>query len=107
MPGGYAYYRVNSVDPSKRIYRHHPALYSSVMPEKTILLVDDGDGIAAEHLSYIFDRLYRADPSHSREFGGPGLGLAIAEAIVEAHGGRITAVSKAVGMETAVRRELP
>jgi len=70
-------------------------------------VADDGDGITAEHLPYIFDRFYRADPSRSRELGGSGLGLAIAEAIVEAHGGRITANSEGVGKGTAVRFELP
>ena len=70
-------------------------------------VADDGDGITAEHLPYIFDRFYRADPSRSRELGGSGLGLAIAEAIVEAHGGKITANSEGVGKGTAVRFELP
>ncbi len=70
-------------------------------------VADNGDGIAAEHLPYIFDRFYRADPARSRELGGSGLDLAIAEAFVEAHGGRITAVSEGVGMGTAVRFELP
>ncbi|HUS94679.1 MAG TPA: ATP-binding protein [Patescibacteria group bacterium] len=70
-------------------------------------VADDGDGITAEHLPYIFDRFYRADPSRSRELGGSGLGLAIAEAIVEAHGGRITANSEGVGKGTTVRFVLP
>jgi len=70
-------------------------------------VADDGDGIADEHLPYIFDRFYRADPSRSREMGGSGLGLAISQAFVEAHGGTITAVSEGVGRGTAVRFGLP
>jgi signal transduction histidine kinase len=70
-------------------------------------VADDGDGIAAEHLPYVFDRFYRADPSRSREMGGSGLGLAISQAFVKAHGGRITASSEGVGKGTAVCFELP
>ena len=70
-------------------------------------VADDGDGIAAEHLPYIFNRFYRVDPSRSREMGGSGLGLAIAQAIVKAHGGTITAVSDGPGQGTTVRFELP
>ncbi|MCK4901491.1 MAG: hypothetical protein KAS38_22100 [Anaerolineales bacterium] len=65
--------------------------------------------IAAEHLPHIFRRFYRTDSSRSPEMGGSGLGLSISRAFVEAHGGRITAVSEGVGMGmgTAVRFELP
>lgn len=50
---------------------------------------DTGPGVPEEHAAHIFERLYRADPHRSRSRGGAGLGLAIANSIVKAHGGRI------------------
>ncbi len=58
-----------------------------------VAMMDDGAGIAAEHLEHVFNRFYRTDGARSREQGGAGLGLAIARAIVEEHGGWITAES--------------
>ncbi|MCC6606161.1 MAG: HAMP domain-containing protein [Anaerolineae bacterium] len=58
-----------------------------------IRVQDSGSGMTPEQLSRVFDRFYRADPSRSRESGGSGLGLAIVRAIVNAHGGEVTAVS--------------
>lgn len=52
-----------------------------------------GPEIPAEHLSSIFDRFYRVDPSRARQSEGAGLGLAIVKSIVEAHGGCATAAS--------------
>lgn len=54
---------------------------------------DTGVGIAAAHLSRIFERFYRVDPGRGRGQGGTGLGLAIVRHLVEAHGGRVTAES--------------
>jgi len=58
-------------------------------------VVDNGVGIAAEHLPRLFDRFYRADSSRARETGGVGLGLAIAQAITRQYGGTISVQSQA------------
>jgi signal transduction histidine kinase len=55
---------------------------------------DTGSGILLEHLPYVFDRFYRADPARTRQTGGTGLGLAITRAIIINHGGEITAASE-------------
>jgi len=59
--------------------------------EVVVAIDDDGPGIPALERSAVFEPFYRIEPSRSRETGGAGLGLAIARAIVEAHGGRISA----------------
>lgn len=52
-----------------------------------------GPAIPAEHLPHLFERFYRSDAARDRERGGYGLGLAIAQSIAQAHGGRITVTS--------------
>lgn len=59
--------------------------------QKILTVEDTGCGIAEDNLPYIFDRFFRADLS--REKGGSGLGLSIAQTIVTAHGGTIQAES--------------
>ncbi len=55
---------------------------------------DNGRGIAAQDLPYIFDRFYRTDFSRNSSQGGSGIGLSIVHKIIEDHGGRIWATSK-------------
>jgi two-component system phosphate regulon sensor histidine kinase PhoR len=71
-----------------------------------IAVSDTGVGIAAEHLTRIFERFYRADPARSRAEGGTGLGLAIVRHLVEAHGGRVSAEST-LGNGTTIHVRLP
>jgi two-component system, OmpR family, manganese sensing sensor histidine kinase len=67
---------------------------------------DTGMGIAPEQLDHIFDRFWRADPSRSHHSGGFGLGLAIAQSIVQSHGGRI-AVTSQLGVGSCFTVQLP
>lgn len=59
-----------------------------------IEIEDNGRGIAAKDLPYIFERFYRADASRNSATGGSGIGLSIVKKIVEDHGGKIWATSK-------------
>ncbi|HEX2054141.1 MAG TPA: HAMP domain-containing sensor histidine kinase [Actinomycetota bacterium] len=60
-------------------------------------VADEGPGIDPAERPRLFERFYRADPARSRSSGGAGLGLAIVAAIVEAHGGRVSAEERSGG----------
>jgi signal transduction histidine kinase len=71
-----------------------------------ITVSDTGPGLPPDQLEQIFERFYRLDGGRSRDSGRSGLGLAIAPAITDAHGGSIKAAS-APGQGATFRIELP
>jgi len=66
-------------------------VFPPIPPGKWVVVsvTDPGEGITPKDLPHVFDRFYRSEPSRSRLRGGSGLGLSIAKALVEAHGGCI------------------
>ena len=72
-----------------------------------IEISDNGIGIRPDFLPHVFERFRQADSSTTRQFGGLGLGLALARQLVEAHGGRISVESPGVGLGSTFRIELP
>jgi signal transduction histidine kinase len=61
-----------------------------------IEVLDQGPGIAPEHLGDVFEPFFRSNPARNN-VDGHGLGLAIAKRVVETHGGRISAANRAEG----------
>ena len=74
--------------------------------EAALTVHNTGEPIPAEDQAHLFERFYRADAARGREKGGYGLGLSIAAAIVERHGGKI-AVRSTAGEGTGVSVTLP
>jgi signal transduction histidine kinase len=70
--------------------------------EIVIEVADGGEGIRPDELGRIFDRFARADSARTRGRGGAGLGLAIVDTIVKAHGGRCVVQSSPAGSTFAI-----
>jgi signal transduction histidine kinase len=71
-----------------------------------VSIIDTGIGIPEEKIPKIFESFTQADMTHTRRFGGAGLGLPVAKAIVEAHGGNI-GVNSQPGVGSAFHVWLP
>lgn len=80
-----------------------------------VAISDTGPGIASEHLPHLFERFFRGERDRARDYtdslaikrrGGAGLGLAIAQEIAHAHGGRVT-VASTLGAGSMFTVELP
>jgi signal transduction histidine kinase len=88
----------NLIDNAIRHTQPGGTITLQAVPEKSgalIRVIDDGEGIKTDDLPHIFDRFYRADRSRRHEkHGGSGLGLSIAQRLVELHGGSIRVESE-------------
>ncbi len=75
--------------------------------EARITVSDNGQGIPAEFLPYVFDRFRQIDGSTTRTHGGLGLGLAVVRHLVEQHGGTVSAQSDGNGHGAVFTINLP
>lgn len=71
--------------------------YSTSAGRPQLVVADDGPGISTEDMPNVFDRLYVTGQAPKRRETGSGLGLAIVKELVEAHGGRVTALPRPTG----------
>jgi two-component system phosphate regulon sensor histidine kinase PhoR len=100
---------VNLVDNAIKYTKEGGHITVSFCPQKediTVIVEDNGVGIAKEHLDRVFERFYRVDKARSRELGGTGLGLSIAKHIILLHNGKISIESEP-GRGTKVFVTLP
>lgn len=91
---------VSVISNSNKFIKENPVITLRCIQdkEKTAFEVEDnGKGFEAQVLPHVFERFYRGDSSHNRAQGGSGLGLSIAQAIVESLGGKIECKNSSTG----------
>jgi two-component system OmpR family sensor kinase len=105
--GGRVTVEAQEIHDAQALRTIEPALASAVSLPAVIMTVSDtGCGIPPEELPRIFERFYQVDKSRTGGKAGVGLGLAIVQEIVAAHGGRV-AVQSVVGVGTKFIVALP
>jgi len=82
-------------------------LERAAQDQARLSVVDTGFGIDPADLPHVFDRFYRTDTSRNRQLSGAGLGLAIAQALVQANHGRLEAHSEGLNMGSCFTIFLP
>mgnify|MGYP003606548911 CR=1 FL=1 len=93
--------------------RHTPAggtvIISAVSDRDhvSITVSDNGDGMTPEQLEHAFERFYRADFARTHDRTGSGIGLTISRAIINAHGGSLTAASSGPDQGSTLTINLP
>jgi len=75
--------------------------------EVEIVVADTGEGLQPGQLPHVFERFYRGDTARDRDRGGSGVGLTVSRAIVDAHGGGLTAASDGPGKGATFTIALP
>ena len=72
-----------------------------------VRVADTGIGIAADFLPHVFDRFRQAKDTSSKDYGGLGIGLAIAQHLVQLHGGTLEASSPGINQGAVFTVRLP
>ena len=90
---------INNIVGNSIKYMDKPKGYISIRVKDVgdfiqVEIEDNGRGISAKDLPYIFDRFYRTDTSRNSSKGGSGIGLSIVHKIMEDHGGKVWATSR-------------
>ncbi|WP_066021076.1 MULTISPECIES: sensor histidine kinase [Clostridium] len=100
---------LNIIENSKKYIKENGKieLYLKLKNDRIeVKIKDNGIGIKAEDMPYIFDKFYRGEKSRNKAYGGAGLGLSICKNIIEAHGGEIH-IDSLDEVETTVSFTIP